>query len=128
MACYQPAAQYTTSMMNQNGGQMGYPTMPQAAYPVLPSGIPTGPSPTPVAPPGQQAPQTIQSPLYTPGFLRTQIGKKVRVEFLIGTGTLVDRSGTLIGVGTSYILLQLVESDDVMMCDIYSIKFVTFLL
>lgn len=105
----------------------------QQALPPLPSGMPTGPTPTPlpapnmvqVAPPGQQAPQTVESPLYTPGFLRTQIGKRMRVEFLIGTGALIDRIGTLVGVGASYILLMPTDTDDIMMCDIYSIKFVT---
>ena len=43
-------------------------------------------------------------------------------------GPLVDRTGTLLAVGASYILLRLIESDDIMMCDIYSIKFVTILL
>jgi hypothetical protein len=129
--------------MRQNG-MNGFGTCPGVMpgmaqlqqYPVLPTGMPAGGTVAPVipaagipaAPPGEQAPQTVQNILYTPGFLRTQIGKRVRVEFLIGTGTLIDRSGTLIGVGTSYILLRLVESDDIMFCDMYSIKFVTFLL
>ncbi len=94
----------------------------------LPTGVPLGPSvlPFPVGfAGGAPTPTTIESIEYTPGFLRTQIGKKVRVEFLIGTGTLVDRSGTLVGVGTSYILLRPLESDDIMLCDMYSIKFVT---
>jgi hypothetical protein len=83
----------------------------------------------PAVPISELPPATVQSTLYTPGFLRTQIGRQMRVEFLIGTnGPLVDRTGTLIGVGASYILLRPVESDDVMMCDIYSIKFVTILL
>ena len=66
--------------------------------------------------------------MFTPGFLRTQIGRKMRVEFLLNQGPLVDRTGTLLAVGASYILLRLIESDDIMMCDIYSIKFVTILL
>jgi hypothetical protein len=32
---------------------------------------------------------------YTQGYLKTQIGKFVRVEFLLGTNTIVDRSGIL---------------------------------
>lgn len=74
----------------------------------------------------QIAPQILQNPLYTPGFLRSQIGSKVRVEFLIGTGTMTDRIGTLVGVGASYVLILLQESDDILMGDLYSIKFVTF--
>lgn len=63
---------------------------------------------------------------YTQGYLRTQIGSKVRVEFLIGTNMLVDRSGILVDVGISYIIINPTETDDLMLCDIYSIKFVTF--
>jgi len=73
-------------------------------------------------------PTTLESPFFTPGFLRTQIGRRVRVEFLIGTNSITDRSGTLVAVGSSYIVLQPFESDDLMMCDLYAIKFVTILL
>jgi hypothetical protein len=52
----------------------------------------------------------------------------MRVEFLLGTNLLTDRTGTLVAVGASYIVLRLVDSDDLMMCDIFSIKFVTILL
>lgn len=105
--------------------------------PSMPTGFPTGGTATPLLPAmngtpaypiGEQIPATVKSTLFTPGFLRTQIGKRMRVEFLIGTGTLIDRTGTLLNVGASYILLQMVDSDDIMMCDIYSIKFVTILL
>jgi hypothetical protein len=61
---------------------------------------------------------------YTQGYLRTQIGKRVKIEFLIGTNMLVDREGILLGVGISYVLLQESETDDLLLCDIYSIKFV----
>ena len=58
-------------------------------------------------------------------FLRENIGKLMRVEFLIGTNNLVDRTGILIDVGASYILLRSLESDTITYCDIYSIKFIT---
>ena len=73
----------------------------------------------------EQMPVTVSSTLFTPGFLRTQIGRRMRIEFLIGTSNLTDRSGTLISVGASYIIIRLIDSDDLMLCDIYSIKFVT---
>ena len=63
--------------------------------------------------------------MYTPAFLRQQIGKIVRVEFLIGTNNLVDRIGILEDVGVSYILLRSIESNTLVYCDLYSIKFVT---
>jgi hypothetical protein len=63
---------------------------------------------------------------YTQGYLKSQIGQKVKVEFLIGTNMLVDREGTLIDVGISYIIIRETETDDLLLCDIYSIKFVRF--
>lgn len=62
---------------------------------------------------------------YTQGFLRTQIGKRVKIEFLIGTNSTTDRIGTLLDVGISYVLIRLVETDDILMGDLYAIKFVT---
>ena len=73
----------------------------------------------------QNSPEILTNSIYTPAFLRTQIGKLMRVEFLIGTNNLVDRVGYLQDVGASYILLKAVESDTVTFCDIYSIKFIT---
>ncbi len=73
-----------------------------------------------------ETPSTVQSPYYTAGFLRNFIGCNMRVEFLIGTtGALVDRIGVLMEVGASYIVLQPFMTDDLLMCDLYSIKFVT---
>jgi hypothetical protein len=128
----------------QSGVQGGLQSIVQSGpSATTPTGYPTGGTATPLYPtvggtpnvvqvpgenPASQMPITVSSTLYTPGFLRTAIGKRVRVEFLIGTNTLTDRTGTLIAVGASYILLRLIESDDILLCDIYSIKFVTILL
>ena len=71
------------------------------------------------------APEILTNPIYTPGFLREQIGKLMRVEFLIGTNNLGDRIGILEDVGASYILLRSFENDSLIYCDIYSIKFIT---
>lgn len=73
----------------------------------------------------QNSPEILTNNIYTPAFLRENIGKLMRVEFLIGTNNLVDRTGILIDVGASYILLRALESDIVTYCDIYSIKFIT---
>lgn len=70
-------------------------------------------------------PEILTNNIYTPAFLREQIGKLMRVEFLIGTTNLTDRIGVLEDVGASYILLRSVESDNLIYCDIYSIKFIT---
>ena len=63
-------------------------------------------------------PETLTNPIYTPAFLREQIGKLMRVEFLIGTNNITD-------VGASYILLRSFENDSLVYCDLYSIKFIT---
>ena len=71
------------------------------------------------------SPEILTNNIYTPAFLRQQIGKLVRVEFLIGTNNLVDRVGILEDVGASYILLRSLESNVTVYADIYAIKFVT---
>ncbi len=91
---------------------------------------PLMPSQMPMQMPNEDAltddilPETLTNPLYTPGFLRTQIGKLMRVEFLIGD-SMTDRVGRLIQVGASFILLQSIDPLSVFMCDLYSIKFVS---
>ena len=70
------------------------------------------------------SPEVLTNNIYTPAFLREQIGKLVRVEFLIGTNNLTDRTGILEDVGVSYILLRSIESGNLVYCYIYSIIFV----
>lgn len=70
-------------------------------------------------------PEVLTNPIYTPGFLKTQIGKLMRVEFLIGTNNMVDRIGVLSEVGASYIILRSLENDSLVYADIYAIKFIT---
>lgn len=71
-------------------------------------------------------PETLTQSIYTPGYLMQHIGDLMRVEFLIGNNT-TDRVGYLREVGASYIVLQAVNLGNYMMCDIYSIKFVTIM-
>lgn len=71
-------------------------------------------------------PVTTESIQYLNGFLRTQIGRRVRVEFLIGTSSFVDKEGILIGVGVNYILINETDTDDITACDFYNIKFIRF--
>ena len=73
----------------------------------------------------QSSPEILTNNIYTPAFLREQIGKLMRVEFLIGTNNLTDRIGILEDVGASYILLRSLENDSLVYCDIYAIKFIT---
>ncbi|WP_053956489.1 hypothetical protein [Inediibacterium massiliense] len=114
-----------------------YPMMPQMPMepnvPIQPDRPMTPPVQPPIDMPTTPAPPEfvigpstpIQDDInYTQGYLRTQIGQYVKVEFLIGTNMLIDREGTLMDVGISYIILQEPETDDLVLCDIYSIKFV----
>lgn len=61
---------------------------------------------------------------YTQGYLKTQIGKRVRITFLLGTNTLQDRVGILTDVGISYVIIREVDTNVSTLGDIYSIKFV----
>jgi len=67
----------------------------------------------------------VNNPLYNQGWLQGQIGKYIRVSFLLGTNTFQDRGGTLQEVGISFIVLKETGTNNLIMCDIYSIKFVT---
>jgi len=69
-------------------------------------------------------PETLSNPIYTPGYLREHIGRWMQVEFLIGD-SLTQRDGRLVKVGASYIVLQSAESGNMVIGDIYTIKFVT---
>ncbi|MGH4140236.1 hypothetical protein [Clostridium sp.] len=87
--------------------------------------------PIPQAPPINQdfqiAPDSpiVNNPLYNQGWLTTQIGKYVRIAFLLGTNLFQDRTGTIQEVGISFIILKETSTNDLIMCDMYSIKFVT---
>jgi hypothetical protein len=74
----------------------------------------------------EPGPPVITDTMYTQGYLKTKIGSRVKIEFLIGTNMLIDREGTLTDVGISYVIIREVETDDLLLCDIYSIKFVRF--
>jgi hypothetical protein len=86
--------------------------------------------PTPPTPPSNEefevAPGSpVQNNLlYNQGWLTTQIGQYVKIEFLIGTTMLIDREGILKQVGISYVVIEESGTNDIVMCDIYSIKFV----
>lgn len=56
------------------------------------------------------------------GFLRTQIGRYMRIEQLIGSNTIQDRFGFLIGVGSNFIILQEITTGNIMVLDIFSVR------
>ncbi|WP_246615337.1 hypothetical protein [Clostridium thailandense] len=119
--------------MNEMGGteiipggtSSGAPTPGGVPGPVpsaLPGGVPGSGTTSPfVTAPGSPV---ILDTQYTQGYLRTKIGRRVRVTFLLGTNTLQDRVGILKEVGISYIVLREQDTNTDVLGDIYSIKFV----
>jgi len=107
------------------------PTYPYMQQPYMPYdqnqfGMPGNQQITPPDMDFEEGPPTLTDIGYTPAYLRTQIGRHVKIEFILGTNMLVDREGTLVDVGINYVIIREVESDDLLLCDMYSIKFVRF--
>ena len=105
-------------------GQQPNPMLPAEQMPVMPPVIPeyqpalTENENFPIG----QMPENLESPIYTAGFMRQQIGRWIRADLLLG-GQLVSRAGKLVEVGASYIVLQTVQNAALIMCDLASIKF-----
>lgn len=78
----------------------------------------------PMVPPEYEQTIDYDSIQYMNGFLRTQIGRYVRVEQLIGSGNTEERFGFLVGVGNNYLLLQDISNGNILVVDFYSVKFV----
>ncbi len=131
-----PVQQQQQKQMLEQGSQT-FPGTPgqqlsrNHALPGMPGMTPT-PTATessllaPITPTTQPMSITADSLQYLNGFIRTQIGRPVKVDFLIGTNTMLDKAGILLGVGVNYILLLESETDDVVACDFYNIKFIKF--
>lgn len=85
-------------------------------------------TPTPGMPPVMEGPPPVMNIDYIPGYLRSIIGKNVRAEFIIGSNQYTDRTGVLVDVGVNYFVLHDVNSGTHIMCDLYSVKFVTVIL
>lgn len=58
--------------------------------------------------------------------LQNNIGEYVIIEFLIGSDNIVYREGILYSVGISYIVLYDERNEQYTICDLYAIKFVTY--
>lgn len=99
-------------------------TQPQGS-PVMPPF--TQPQGSPVTFDTQQGPPPSTERGYIPYYLASNIGKNVRAEFIIGSNQYADKVGRLIEVGISYFVLDDVNSRTHVMCDLYSVKFVTVL-
>ena len=117
-----------TPIWNTNPMFFEPPTMPMPDFDALDD---TRQQPAFEAPVGRQGfepapvPPIVNNPLYNQGWLTTQIGKYVKVAFLLGTNLFQDRTGVIQEVGISFIVLKEISTNDLIMCDLYSIKFVT---
>lgn len=85
-------------------------------YPPVPTNVAT----TPSAPSSQVSVENFQE------MLSNLIGSYVITELLIGVDRLVLRQGYLTAVGPSYYILYDPEPRSSTVCDIYSLKFVTY--
>lgn len=65
-------------------------------------------------------PETIQE------VIALSVGNYVVVEFLVGTQNIVRKEGVLTAVGVSWLLLYDEAAGTSVVCDMYSVKFVTY--
>lgn len=72
-------------------------------------------------------PESMTNSDFLPAYLMQYIGKWIRADFLIGN-SIEQRVGILEDVGASYIILNAIEPDTLMVCDLFAIKFVTIIL
>ena len=56
------------------------------------------------------------------GFMRTQLGRYMRIEQLMGSNNVEQRFGFLVGIGTNYIILQEITSGNIMVVDLFTIR------
>ena len=82
-------------------------------------------SPSPLM--SEQGPPPVADRSYIPGYLASIIGKNVRAEFLLGNSLYIDRTGILREVGVNYFVLEDYITHARVMCDLYSVKFITTL-
>lgn len=75
----------------------------------------------------QQGPPPVASHEYVPGYLSGLIGKNIRAEFIVGTNSFIDKTGVLVEVGVNFFVLRDTNFHVNVMCDLYSVKFVTVL-
>ena len=57
--------------------------------------------------------------------MAANIGAYVLVQFLIGSASLVDKEGYLYAVGANFVTIYEPLDDRYVVCDLYSVKFVT---
>lgn len=89
---------------------------------VLPDNPTFSVPPNPLLPEGYNEILDYNSVQYMNGIFRTQIGRYVRIQQLVGSNITEDYEGFLIGVGINYIILQDYANGNIRILDIYGIK------
>ncbi|NLD19837.1 MAG: hypothetical protein GX663_06255 [Clostridiales bacterium] len=100
-----------SAVASELGSPRIFPSSPQFAAPN-----------NPLLPPQYSEILDYNSIQYMNGIFRTQIGRYVKVNQLIGSNTIAEHDGYLIGVGINYIILQDYNSDNITFIDFYGIK------
>lgn len=72
-------------------------------------------------------PETVSNTDFFPAYLRKFIGYWARIDFLVGNN-IEEHVGQILEVGASYVLIKVLEPETIMLCDLFSIKFVTIIL
>ena len=79
-----------------------------------------------LTPAGGSGAETNEGIEYLNGLIRTQIGRRASIDFLLGTSGMITKDGYILGVGSNYILINEIDTDDITACDFYNIKFIRF--
>ncbi len=69
---------------------------------------------------------TSQNIQYLNSFMRTQIGRMIEVNFLLGSTNMMNLEGRLLGVGANFILMNEHGTNNATAVDFYNIKYIRF--
>lgn len=72
-------------------------------------------------------PETMTNTNFLPAYLNQFLGHWVRAEFFINNAV-EERVGVLHEVGASYIIIEAIEPQTLIVCDIFSLRFITIVL
>ena len=114
----------------QSQGRISMPLTYDQMTPYMPphSAAPSGNMPMFTVPQTPMTTQNFQETIDSTdvesylGFMRTQIGRYMRIEQLMGSNNVEQRFGFLVGLGTNYIILQEITSGNIMVIDLFTIR------
>ena len=117
------AGSVISSDISGGSGSFGSAGMGESTYPQVIPNSPTFRVPAnPLLPPEYNEVLDYNAVQYLNGIFRTQIGRYVKVSQLVGSNTMEEFEGYLIGVGINYIILQDYITGNIRILDIYGIK------